>query len=892
MGHFDGFGSEAQPAPNPGAQHESAVLPAWAWSLLALLLGLAVTFWLQDLQQEQTESERVEALENVVADAHSALAERLDAAHLLVRSVQTLFLTSEQVTAAEFSHLYQNMKPRTRLPGLRALVYAAATPGPAGARHITTLVAPLEGNEMVVGLDVADQPTNLAALMRSRDSDQPTLSAPFRLLQMSNADPVDGVVMRLPVYTSGPPPLTIQERRARFTGSVAASFRASSLIEGGLPMEIRERIHIVVSDVTDSVRLPLYDSHPQPHPKTPSSHDFERQLRYGDRIWRMQMHPADHAEEAHVAVGWVLWPGLVASLLLALLVGSVASTRRRALQLGWAMSRRYRESEERFRALNNLLPALVLLARADNGQVTYANEAARLRLGEDLCSRDLSDLFEDPDLREQLREGRRLDCSNAEARLRIAADEHLWTSVSIARVELAGEEKLLMVATDISQQRELTEMLSFQASHDALTELFNRREFERRLERAIAHVTAGGPPAALLYIDLDQFKLINDTSGHVAGDHLLTQLAMMMRDHLRGCDVLARLGGDEFGVLATNVHDLGGAELLAERLRERIDGFVLVWEQRSYSITASIGGVMLDHADLNLKDLLAQADTACYMAKESGRNRVHFYSRHDDETTRRRSEMEWANRLRWAVNERRLLLMYQEIWPLGSSKQEGAFVELLLRFRDEEGRLVAPGAFIPAAERYGLMPMIDRWVISTALANLDRLHPAGAELRLVTINLSGASIEDESLADLILQLLQQHRVAPQRVCFEITETVAVRNLMQVTRFIDRLRAVGCLVALDDFGAGMSSFGYLKSLPVDIIKIDGSFIRDLLSDPMSHSIVRAVTDIGHQRNMLVIAEWVTSDEMVQALVEIGVDYAQGFGLHRPELVPLHHDAVTA
>ncbi|MBA3485808.1 MAG: EAL domain-containing protein [Lysobacter sp.] len=865
-------------------------MPTWAWSVLALLLGLGVTLWLHTLQQQRTESQRVQALEDVVQEARAALAERLDASHLLVRSVQTLFLTSQEVTAEEFSHLYANMQPRKRLPGLQALVYAEADSGPSGGRHITTLVAPLEGNERVIGLDVADQPTNLAAVMRSRDTDEPTMSAPFRLIQMNEQDLPDGLTIRLPVYSAGPPPQTVDERRERFRGSVAASIRAGILIRSGLPADVRERMHIVVTDVTDGLNLPLYDSHPVPHPRVPSTVGFQRDLRFGQRIWRMKLHPADHVEATLGLVEWVLWPGLVASVLLALLVGSIAGTRRRALQLGWAMSRRYRESEERFRALNNLLPALVLLARADNGHVTYANEAARLRLGYDLCSRDLPDVFEDVELREQLREDKQFACSNMEACLRTVTGEHFWASVSVTRVELAGEQKLLMVATDTSQQRELTELLSFQASHDALTELYNRREFERRLERAMAHVVAGGPPAALLYIDLDQFKLINDTSGHVAGDHLLIQLAMLMRDQLRGCDVLARLGGDEFGVLATNVQDLGGAELIAERLRERIDGYVLVWEQRSYSITASIGGVMLDHPDLNLKDLLAQADTACYMAKESGRNRVHFYSSQDDETTRRHSEMEWANRLRWAVNERRLVLKYQEISPLGPATQDGPFIELLLRFRDEEGRLVAPGAFIPAAERYGLMPMIDRWVISTALANVDRLHPAGAELRLVTINLSGASIEDDSLADLILQLLQAHAVAPQRVCFEITETVAVRNLMQVTRFIDRLRAVGCLVALDDFGAGMSSFGYLKSLPVDIIKIDGSFIRDLLSDPMSHSIVRAVTDIGHQRNMLVIAEWVTSDEMAQALVEIGVDYAQGFGLHRPELVPFHRDEI--
>lgn len=889
--HLDGFTSRAQPDLDPAGQEESVGLPTWAWSVLALLLGLGVTLWMHNLQQQRTQSQRLQSLEDVVQDAHAALTERLDASHLLVRSLQTLFLTSQEVTAEEFSHVYANLLPRKRLPGLQALVFSEADSGPSGGRHITTLVAPLEGNERVMGLDVADQPTNLAAVMRSRDTDEPTLSAPFRLIQMNAEDFPDGLTIRLPVYSAGPPPQTVVERRQRFKGSVAASFRAGTLIRGGLPADVRERMHMVVTDVTDGLSLPLYDSHPVEHPRMPSIYRFQRDLRFGERIWRMQLHPADHMETASGLVEWALWQGLIASVLLALLVGSIAGTRRRALQLGWAMSRRYRESEERFRALNNLLPALVLLARADNGHVTYANEAARLKLGSDLCSRVLSDLFEDIELREQLRDDAQFECSSAEARLRTATGEHFWASVSVTRVELGGEQMLLMVATDMSQQRELTELLSFQASHDALTELYNRREFERRLERSMAHVAAGGPPAALLYIDLDQFKLINDTSGHVAGDHLLTQLAMVMRDQLRGCDVLARLGGDEFGVLATNVHDLGGAELVAERLRERIDGYVLVWEQRSYSITASIGGVMLDHADLNLKDLLAQADTACYMAKESGRNRVHFYSSHDDETTRRHSEMEWANRLRWAVNERRLVLKYQEISRLGpAAAQDGTFIELLLRFRDEEGRLVAPGAFIPAAERYGLMPMIDRWVITTALANIDRLHPTGADLRLVTINLSGASIEDESLADLILQLLQEHAINPQRVCFEITETVAVRNLMQVTRFIERLRAVGCRVALDDFGAGMSSFGYLKSLPVDIIKIDGTFIRDLLTDPMSHSIVRAVTDIGHQKNMLVIAEWVTSDEMAQSLVEIGVDYAQGFGLHRPELVPFHRDEI--
>jgi EAL domain-containing protein (putative c-di-GMP-specific phosphodiesterase class I) len=243
--------------------------------------------------------------------------------------------------------------------------------------------------------------------------------------------------------------------------------------------------------------------------------------------------------------------------------------------------------------------------------------------------------------------------------------------------------------------------------------------------------------------------------------------------------------------------------------------------------------------------------------------------------------MEWANRLRWAIEERRLVLVYQELTPLSPQPGSGPRVELLLRFRDDSGALVLPGVFMPAAERYSLMPMLDRWVVETALAHFDQLHPAGADLRLATINLSGASVEDDALADLIIALLKKHGVAPSRVCFEITETVAVRNLSRVARFMEQLRQVGCKTALDDFGVGMSSFAYLKNLPIDIIKIDGSFIRDMLTDPVSHAIVRAVADIGQRLGLEVVAEWVADEETVRVLTAMGVGHAQGFSLHAPE-----------
>ena len=884
----DGFQSAPQEA--EAVRIAPLGVPAWVWSLLALVLGVALTLWTVSIQKDQEDAERRLAFQHLADRTHAAILDRLQACEMLARSVQTLFLTSSEVTADEFQAMYANMDPRTQVPGMQALVIGRREVRADGDHFIydAPFVLPREGNEALFGLDVNTQPVNLAAVLLSRDTDQPALSAPFRLAQVQGADgPVDGVTIRLPIYSRGHPPATVAERRARMRGSLAISFQVQRLIETALPEDGTSQLHIRIADVTGGATRLLFNSHADGgHEYVADSQRHEKTLEYGGRVWRLSMHPLDHAIPAEAWQRSTLLPGLLASALLALLVWSVVNTRRRAVELGNRMSRRYRESEERFRALNELLPALVLLARQDTGRITYANQASRTRLGEEVTELDLPSLFEATELQARILDCDHANCSNLEAVLRSANGDRFWASLSISKVDVAGASKLLMVANDISEQRQLTELLSYQASHDALTELFNRREFERRVERALAAAAAGGPPAALLYIDLDQFKLINDTSGHIAGDQLLIQLAITMREQLRGGDVLARLGGDEFGVLATNVHDIAGARHVAERLRERIDGYVFVWEQRTYTISASIGAVMIDHPNANLKDLLAQADTACYMAKEGGRNRVHFYSAQDDDTTRRQTEMEWANRLRWAVDEGRLLLKYQEVWPLAAKSDGKPHIELLLRFRDEHGRIVPPGAFMPAAERYGLMPMIDRWVVETALANFDRLHPSGADLQLATINLSGASIEDDGLATLVLDLLERYRIEPSRVCFEVTETVAVRNLSQVTRFIERLRDVGCLIALDDFGAGMSSFGYLKNLPVDIIKIDGSFIRDLLVDPMSHAIVGAVTDIGHRRGLKVIAEWVSSEDIAQALYDLGVDYAQGYVLHKPEPVVFH------
>jgi diguanylate cyclase (GGDEF)-like protein/PAS domain S-box-containing protein len=881
----DGFTPDLQVPPQPRAPVPGA--PAWSWGLVALLLGAALAFWASGHQRERAAAERQAAFAKLAQQSFDAIAGNLHACELLLRSVQTVFLASDDVNAAEFTNLYANLRPRGEFPSLQALAFARRQPGPDGDHFLSDLVEPLAGNERVVGLDVVAQPSNLAAVIASRDSDQVAMSAPFRLVQV--ADPAtggDGVTMRLPVYAPGAPPRSLADRRARLRGSLAASFLVRRLIADAIPPANLERMRVVVTDVGAGGHE-LYASGAVPAPVAGgigATHAIERELRFGGRTWRIAMQPVG---QPGTAAGWLpsaLWPGLLASALLALLVWSVASTRRRALELGWRMSHRYRESEQRFRTLNDLLPALVLLARGEDGRILYVNQAACLRLGEGIEQGvTLDSLFEDPALRRRLR-GQAPDTrwDNVEAVLVSLGGDRFWVATSIAHIQVGGEERLLMVASDISEQRQLTELLGYQASHDNLTELYNRREFERHVRRALQALSHDASSHALLYIDLDQFKLINDTSGHLAGDQLLSQLALVMSELMGAGDILARLGGDEFGVLA---HDTGqdDAVALAERLRLRIEAHIYVWEHRSYTISASIGVVMLDQPGMTLREVLAQADTACYVAKDHGRNRIHVFSGQDAETIRRRGEMEWANRLRWVIEEGRLLLDYQEVHPLQPGAHGDPHIELLLRLRDEDGRIVNPGAFLPAAERYGLVPQLDRWVIAEAVSHFDRLHASGRAPGRCSLNLSAATLEDEGLGDYVLGLIQRHGVPPERLCFEITETEAVRNLARAVRFIERLRAVGCQVALDDFGAGMSSFGYLKNLPVDVIKIDGSFIRDLETDPMSRSIVDAIAEIGHQRGLDVVAEWVDSERTTEILRGLGVDYGQGYALHRPEPV---------
>ncbi|KQB55286.1 hypothetical protein AQS70_05420 [Pseudomonas endophytica] len=446
----------------------------------------------------------------------------------------------------------------------------------------------------------------------------------------------------------------------------------------------------------------------------------------------------------------------------------------------------------------------------------------------------------------------------------------------------AGEPSgMVLVLHDMTQERQYIANLSWQATHDALTGLANRREFEYRLELVLQNLARHQGRHALMFLDLDQFKLVNDTCGHAAGDELLRHICTLLQSGLREGDTLARLGGDEFGILLENC-PAEMAEKIAEGLRHAVQSLHFAWKGRPFLNTISIGLVHIHHPPVTLEGAMRAADMACYMAKEKGRNRVQVYHEDDTEVSLRFGEMTWVQRLHVALEENRFCLYSQAIVPLGHVQEGSGHIEILLRLQDENGRMIMPDSFIPAAERYGLMSLIDRWVVENVFKVISECtaQDAGRAMEMCAINLSGTTIGDDEFLAFLHEQFEFYGVSPKQICFEITETSAIANLGSAIRFINELKALGCRFSLDDFCAGMSSFAYLKHLPVDFLKIDGSFVRDMLDDPINRAMVEVINHIGHVMGKRTIAEFVESSHIEQALTEIGVDYAQGYAVERP------------
>lgn len=427
----------------------------------------------------------------------------------------------------------------------------------------------------------------------------------------------------------------------------------------------------------------------------------------------------------------------------------------------------------------------------------------------------------------------------------------------------------ILILEDTTEQSLLADELEYRSSHDALTGLFNRGEFERRVSAALAEARSGAVTQLLCYVDVDQFKVINDTLGHYAGDELLRQIAALFRARLRPQDALARLGGDEFGILLRDVEGQPARQLV-ETLLDAVRRFRFQWESKSYAMTVSIGVAEVDGDSAGIVNLLADADAACYAAKDGGRDRARWVSDGHDEIRRRHAEMTMVGRIGKALDEDRFLLFYEDAVAITAPTQV-FYRELLVRMRDDDGRLVQPAGFIAAAERYHLMAALDRWVLSTAFAGIARLPADGV---IYAVNVSGMSLSDDQFLGYVIRALERTGVAPARICFEITETSAISHLSEAVRFITHLAELGCRFALDDFGAGMASFSYLKNLPVQFIKIDGGFVRNMQCSTVDRGMVEAINRIGHDMGLCTIAEHAEDDESLRMLATIGVDWVQG------------------
>ncbi|MCH7637459.1 MAG: EAL domain-containing protein [Proteobacteria bacterium] len=545
-------------------------------------------------------------------------------------------------------------------------------------------------------------------------------------------------------------------------------------------------------------------------------------------------------------------------------------------------------SEELYRTLYDDNPSTFFTVTADH-TLKSLNRFGASRLGfevDELVGADLAMLHVDKD-REFVAKAIDECLQNPgapniwEVRMRHKDDSVSWVrATGKAVVSKDGSVNVLVVCEDITEARRLSKQLSYEASHDALTGLFNRREFEIRLQRALETTQAENVEHVVCYFDLDQFKIINDTCGHVAGDELLRQLAAELKDQLRTGDTLARLGGDEFGVLLENC-PLKFAKRVAATLLQTIGDFQFAWDNKSFTVGASIGLVAVDNTNENINDLLIAADSACYAAKDHGRNRVHVYQADDKELAQRHGEMQWVIRIKRALEQDRFRLFAQTIAPIDTDANSGKHYEVLVRLVEEDGTVVPPGAFLPAAERYNISTSIDRWVFRATLEWLRRHTDHLDELSMCSINLSGLSLGDEGFLDDVILEFSEFGIPPGKICFEITETAAISNLQSAIRFINKLRGLGCKFALDDFGSGLSSFAYLRNLPVDYLKIDGVFVKDIAVDPVSLAMVKSINEIGHVMGMQTIAEFVEDDAILAKLAELGVDFAQGYGIAKPE-----------
>jgi diguanylate cyclase (GGDEF)-like protein/PAS domain S-box-containing protein len=551
------------------------------------------------------------------------------------------------------------------------------------------------------------------------------------------------------------------------------------------------------------------------------------------------------------------------------------------------------ESGVHLLALNSLAEAVITTDAS--GKITYLNPAAE-RLSalpaEQALGRTLEEIFSlvdetdrrllsDP-VRQALASGAPVSLGRRALAVARSNGNERSIELSASPVRNAAQELVgaVVLLHDVSELRGLARQMSYQATHDALTGLVNRREFERRLEEAIESGHRGDGQHVLCYLDLDRFKVVNDTSGHLAGDSMLREVAKLLRDAVRDSDTVARLGGDEFGMLLIGC-PLEKARQIADDVCRSVSDYRFVWRDKIFNIGVSVGLVEISRESGRLEELLAAADSACYVAKKQGSGKVAVYSARDEALARHSGEIQWLQRLQIALKDNRFQLFSQPIVPAYGGDGGGPAMEVLVRLQDEEGEQLPPAEFLRAAERYRLMGLIDRWVVQTTLAALGRGAMPVAADRCVAINVSGQTLGDTQFLEFVVECLDSTGVVPAQVCFEISETAVVANLEHARRFVGVLHGMGCQFALDDFGSGVGSFSNLKSLPMDYLKIDGSFIRNLARDSVNQAMVAAMIKLARTLNFKVIAEQVEDSAALEAARRMGVDFVQGYAVGRPQ-----------
>jgi diguanylate cyclase (GGDEF)-like protein/PAS domain S-box-containing protein len=548
-------------------------------------------------------------------------------------------------------------------------------------------------------------------------------------------------------------------------------------------------------------------------------------------------------------------------------------------------------------ALNSLAEAIITTDA--QGLITYINPAAELLSGgvaEQVVGKTLEDvvslvdetdrrLLSDP-VKQALTSGAPVNLSRRALLISRAngSERSIELSASPIRNEGAELAGAVILLHDVTELRGLARQMSYQATHDALTGLVNRREFERRLEESIESGHRGDGQHVLCYLDLDRFKVVNDSSGHLAGDSMLREVAKVLRDAVRDSDTVGRLGGDEFGMLLMGC-PLEKARQIADDVCRSVGDYRFVWKDKIFNIGVSIGLIEISRESGALEELLAAADSACYVAKKQGSGRVVVYSARDEALARHTGEIQWLQRLQSALKDNRFQLYHQPIVPAYGQDGGGPAMEVLVRLQDEAGHEVPPSEFVKAAERYRLMGLVDRWVVQTTLAALGRGAIPVPGNRSVAINISGQTLSDEQFLEFVVECLDSTGVNPAQVCFEITESAVVANLDHARRFVGVLHGMGCQFALDDFGSGVGSFSNLKNLPMDYLKIDGSFMRNLERDSVNQAMVTAMIKLARTLNFKVIAEQVEDVATLDTARRMGVDYVQGYAVGRPQLLSL-------